>query len=156
MLWRELGEQNYFLLGTDKLKEELYDAVYTSRYLPLEDRKNKPFHELLSRLYGANQVSELAVICTKDALQTKQDRDHASELKQRDEKIDQLTQLNQELQSEVDRLKAALAEQATKNTKTPWRPVPASVTLTPRDPTNRPRQTLKPASVQFGTKPGAN
>ena len=102
-------------------------------------------------------MSELAIICTKDALQTKQDRDHAGELKQRDEKIDQLTQLSQELQAEIERLKAALAEQAAKNSKTPWRHVPASVTITPRDPTtNRPRQTLKPSSVQFGTKPGSN
>lgn len=145
------------LSGTDKLREELYDAIYTSRYLPLEDRKNKPFHELLLRLYGNNQVTELASICTKDVLLSKQDRDQASELKMRDEKIEQLTRTNQDLQNEIDRLKASLAELAAKNTKTPWKPVPASVTITPRDPNaNRSRQTLKPTSVQFGGKSGTN
>lgn len=151
-------QQRFLLsLGTDKLREELYDAVYTSRYLPLEDRKNKPFHELLLRLYGNNQVTELASICTKDVLQSKQERDQANELKIRDDKIDQLTRTNQDLQSEIDRLKANLAELAAKNTKTPWKPVPASVTITPRDPNaNRPRQTLKTTSVQFGGKSGTN
>lgn len=144
-------------IGTDKLREELYDAIYTSRYLPLEDRKNKPFYELLLRLYGNNQVTELASICTKDVLLSKQERDQANELKIRDEKIEQLTRTTQDLQNEIDRLKANLAELSAKNTKTPWKPVPASVTITPRDPNaNRPRQTLKPSSVQFGGKSGTN
>jgi hypothetical protein len=140
------------------LKEELYEAIYTSRYLPIEDRKNKPFHELLLRLYGSNQVVELATICTKDVLQTKQERDHANDIKWRDEKIDELTRLNQELNAEIERLKAALAELSAKPTKPIWRPVPASITTgTPRETNNnKSRQTLKPTSVQFGAKPGAN
>jgi predicted transcriptional regulator len=144
-------------IGTDKLKEELYEAIYTSRYLPIEDRKNKPFNELLLRLYGANQVMELATICTKDVLQSKQERDHANDLKWRDEKIDELTRVGQDLQSEIDRLKAALADQTSKNVKPQWRPVPATiVAATPAASTNKSRQTLKPSSVQFGTKPGAS
>jgi hypothetical protein len=143
-------------IGTDKLKEELYEAIYTSRYLPIEDRKNKSFYDLLLRLYGSNQVMELATICTKDVLQSKQERDHAKELKWRDEKIDELNRLNQELNNEIERLKAALADQP-KSTKPQWRPVPATI---PPPPTtkdsNKPRQTLKPSSVQFGTKPGAS
>jgi hypothetical protein len=142
-------------IGTDKLKEELYEAIYTSRYLPIEDRKNKSFHELLLRLYGSNQVIELATICTKDVLQTKQERDHAKEIQWRDEKIDELNRLNQELNGEIERLKAALSDQPIKTPKPQWRPVPASVPPAPRD-SNKPRQTLKPSSVQFGTKPGAS
>jgi uncharacterized coiled-coil DUF342 family protein len=146
-----------FNIGTDKLKEELYEAIYTSRSLPIEDRKNKSFYELLLRLYGSNQVNELATICTKDVLQTKQERDHASEIKRRDDKIDELTRLNQELNAEVERLKAALAELSAKSNKPVWRPVPASTSIAPRETTNnKSRQTLKPNSVQFGTKPGAS
>jgi len=145
------------ILGTDKLKEELYEAIYTSRSLPIEDRKNKPFYELLLRLYGSNQVNELATICTKDVLQTKQERDHASEIKRRDDKIDELTRLNQELNAEVERLKAALAELPSKPNKPLWRPVPATTSIAPRESTNnKSRHTLKPNSVQFGTKPGAS
>ncbi|CAF4742129.1 unnamed protein product, partial [Rotaria socialis] len=112
-------------IGTDKLKEELYEAIYTSRFLPIEDRKNKPFHGLLLHLYGNNQVAELATICTKDVLQSKQERDNAYEIKWRDEKIDGLTQTTKELNEEIERLKAALAEQSVKTTKPQWRPVPA-------------------------------
>jgi uncharacterized coiled-coil DUF342 family protein len=145
------------ILGTDKLKEELYEAIYTSRSLPIEDRKNKPFYELLLRLYGSNQVNELATICTKDVLQTKQERDHASEIKRRDDKIDELTRLNQELNAEVERLKAALGELSSKPNKPLWRPVPATTSIAPRESTNnKSRHTLKPNSVQFGTKPGAS
>lgn len=148
-------------IGTDKLKEELYEAVYTSRYLPVEDRKNKPFHELLLRLYGTNQVAELASICTKDVLQSKQERDHANELKWRDEKIDELTRLNQDLTAEIERLKAQIAELSKQPVKPLWRPVPASQPMAPKEPTtttttNKARQTLKPSSVQFGSKPGAS
>lgn len=139
------------------MKEELYDAIYTSRYIPIEDRKNKPLHELLLRLYGSNQVTELASICTKDVLQSKQERDQASELKWRDEKIAELNGLVQNLTAEIDRLKATIAELSNKPTKQIWRPVPASTTLTPREPPpSKPRQTLKPSSVQFGGKPNAN
>lgn len=149
-------EQNICFLfsdkGTDKLKEELYDSIYTSRYLPLADRKNKPFHELLLRLYGANQVAELTTICTKDVLEAKQERDQTNELKAREEKIEQLKRIIDELEKEIERLKEALAEQSTKTTKTPWKPVPASIPITQREPANRPRQTLKPSSVQFGGK----
>lgn len=137
--------------GTDKLKEELYDAVYTSRYLPIEDRKNKSFHDLLLRLYGQSQVSELASICTKDVLQAKQDRDQANEIKLRDEKIEGLTRNNEELGVEINRLKALLDA----NKKVPWRPVPAAAPIVARDP-NRNRQVLKPASVQPGAKPGGS
>jgi uncharacterized coiled-coil DUF342 family protein len=144
-------------IGTDKLKEELHEAIYTSRYLPIEDRKNKPFYELLLRLYGSNQVIELATICTKDVLQTKQERDHANEIKWRDEKIDELTRFNQELNREIERLKAALNELSSKSNKPLWRPVPASNTIIPRETNNnKSRQTLKPNNVQFGTKPGAS
>jgi hypothetical protein len=138
------------------LKEELYEAIYTSRYLPIDDRKNKPFHELLIRLYGANQVVELVSICTKDVLQSKQERDHANEIKWRDEKIDELTRLNRELNAEIERLKAALAELSAKNSKPLWRPVPAATGIPRETNANKPRQTLKPASVQFGSKPGAS
>ena len=138
-------------IGTDKLKEELYDAIYTSRYIPIEDRKNKPLHELLLRLYGANQVTELASICTKDVLQSKQERDQASEIKWRDEKIVELNELVQNLNAEIDRLKATIAELSAKSSKPVWRPVPATTPLTPRDsPSNKPRQTLRPSNVQFG------
>jgi len=147
----------YFKIGTDKLKEELYEAIYTSRYLPIEDRKNKPFNDLLLRLYGSNQVTELATICTKDIIQTNKDRDHANELRRRDEKIDELTRLNRELNAEIERLKAALTELSAKSNKPLWRPVPASVpTVTQRETNNKSRQTLKPSSVQFGGKPGAS
>ena len=98
---------------------------------------------------------ELATICTKDVLVSKQDRDHANDIKWRDEKIDELTRVNQDLQSEIDRLKAALADQAAKG-KPQWRPVPAAVALTPRETNTKSRQTLKPSSVQFGGKPGAS
>lgn len=140
------------------MKEELYDAIYTSRYIPIEDRKNKPLHELLLRLYGANQVAELASICTKDVLQSKQERDQAGEMKWRDEKIAELNDLVQNLNAEIDRLKATIAELSARPVKPIWRPVPASTPLTPRDSTtNKPRQTLKPGNVQLGGgKPGAN
>lgn len=139
-------------IGTDKLKEELYEAIYTSRYLPIEDRKNKSFYDLLLRLYGSNQVMELATICTKDVLQSKQDQDHANEIKWRDEKIDGLTQINQELNEEIERLKATLADHSAK--KSPWRPGPSPVPITTRD-LGKTRPTLKPANVNFGSKPGA-
>lgn len=139
------------------MKEELYDAIYTSRYIPIEDRKNKPFHELLLRLYGSNQVTELASICTKDVLQSKQERDQANEIKWRDEKIDELNGLVQSLNAEIDRLKATIADLSSKGAKPIWRPVPASTPLTPREQaSNKSRQTLKPSSVQFGGKPGAH
>lgn len=139
------------------MKEELYEAIYTSRYLPIEDRKNKPFQAFLLQLFGANQVAELATICTKDALQTKQERDHANEIKWRDEKIEALTLTNKDLNEEIERLKAALlAEQAAKPVKPQWRPVPATMPVaTPREPAKS-RATLKPSNVQFGTKPGAS
>jgi prefoldin subunit 5 len=144
-------------IGTDKLKEELYEAIYTSRYLPIDDRKNKPFHELLVRLYGSNQVIELASICTKDVLQSKQERDHANEIKWRDEKIDELTRQNQALNAEIERLKAAIAELSAKSSKPLWRPVPASSGLPSREANaNKTRQTLRPTNVQFGSKPGAS
>ena len=134
----------------------MYDAIYTSRCLPIEDRKNKPFYALLLQLYGSNQVTELTTICTKDALELKQDRDSANEIKWRDEKIETLDRLNQELNSEIERLKAALAEQAAKQSiKSQWRPVPSSMPVSSRE-THKPRQTLKPANVQFGSKNGAN
>ena len=142
------------LLGSDKIKEELYDAVYACRYLPLSDRKNKPFFQLLFQLYGENQALELANICSKDALEMKQERDQGNEIRARDERIEEMKRFINELQAEIDRLKAALAEQAAKNTKTPWKPVPASVTITPREPSRQQRQTLKPTSVQFGGKSG--
>ncbi len=41
-----------------------------------------------------------------------------------------------------------------KPTKPQWRPVPASVPITPRE-APKSRQTLKTSNVQFGTKPGA-
>ena len=126
--------------------------MYTSRYLPIEDRNNKPFHDVLVRLYGSNQVTELAAICTKDVLQSKQDREHINELKWRDEKIERLTQMNQELNEEVERLRATLADQSAK--KAPWRPAAASGSIPTREP-SRTRQTLKPANVQFASKPGA-
>jgi hypothetical protein len=104
-------------------------------------------------LYGSNQVTELATICTKDVLQSKQDRDYANEIKWRDEKIDGLTQINQELNEEIERLKASLTDQSAK--KAPWRPGPSPVPITSRE-SGRPRPTLKPANVHFGSKPGAN
>lgn len=149
----------YFLLGTDKLKEELYESLYTSRYLPIEDRKNKTFYDLLTRLYGINQVTELSRICTKDVLQSKLERDQANEIRLRDIKIDQLNRLNRDLQAEIDRLKARSTSptehSVIRPTKPQWRPVPSSVPIKPREKTKA-RQTLKPISVQFDTKPGAN
>jgi hypothetical protein len=148
-------------IGTDKLKEELYEAIYTSRYLPVEDRKNKPIHELLVRLYGLNQVTELSRICTKDVLQSKLERDQTNDIRIRDIKIDELGRLNKDLQTEIDRLKAGASGASPtervlpKPIKPIWRPVPPSNTVTPREKTKS-RQTLKPISVQFGTKPGAN
>ena len=150
-------------LGTDQLKEELYEALYTSRYLPIDDRKNQSFRDLLVRLYGSNQVTELATICTKDVLQSKLERDQANEIRMRDIKIEELNQLNRALQAEIDRLKAMKAEQAAappspppaKAAKPQWRPVPSSVPVTPKENTKG-RQTLKPISVQFGSKPAAN
>ena len=145
--------------GTDKLKEELYDAIYTSRSLPLQDRKNQPFYELLLRCFGANQVAELATICTRDALESKQDRDHLQEMKIREEKIDQLTQQNRALQAELDRLRASMAEQTTSKTtgnRVLHHPIPAAAPVTTRDNTQR-RKSLKPASVQFfGSKSGGS
>ncbi|CAF2010314.1 unnamed protein product [Rotaria magnacalcarata] len=146
--------------GTDKLKEDLYEALYTSRYIPIDDRKNIPLYEFLLSLYGKNQVTELSQICTKDALQSKLDRDHANEIRMRDIKIAELNQLNRELEDEIARLKAAspppppsTAERPTvKPVKPQWRQVPTSVALAPRE-TTKTRQTLKPVSVQFGTKP---
>ncbi|CAF3616040.1 unnamed protein product [Rotaria socialis] len=147
--------------GTDKLKEDLYEALYTSRYIPIDDRKNKPLYELLLRLYGKNQVTELSQICTKDALQLNLERDRANEIRMRDIKIDELNQLNRELEDEIKRLKAAspppppppTAERSTvKSVKPQWRQVPTSVAVTSRE-TTKTRQTLKPVSVQFGTKP---
>ncbi|CAF1074980.1 unnamed protein product [Adineta steineri] len=135
-------------IGTDKLKEELYEAVYTSRYLPIEDHKNKSFHELLLRLYGSNQVTELAKICTKDVLEANKDRDHANDIRKRDERIDELTHINKELNEEIERLKATIEA----GKKPAWRPVPASIPAA-RDP-GKNRQVLKPSSIQPGTKPG--
>lgn len=147
--------------GTDQLKEELYESLYTSRYLPIEDRKNQSFHDLLVRLYGSNQVTELATICTKDVVQSKLERDQSSEIRLRDVKIEELNQLNRALQAEIDRLKAVTTEPVAatpavpKAAKPQWRPVPSSVAVTPREKTKS-RQTLKPISVQFGTKPPGN
>jgi hypothetical protein len=147
----------YFFIGTDKLKEQLYESLYASRYLPIGDRKNKTFHDLLVRLYGLNQVTELSTICTKDVLQSKLERDQAHEIRLRDIKIDELNRLNRELQAEIDRLKARSPSPTEpsiiKPNKTQWRPVPNS--LKPRERA-KPRQTLKPISVQFDTKPGAS
>jgi len=42
-----------------------------------------------------------------------------------------------------------------KSNRPQWRPVPASVPIKPREK-NKSRQTLKPISVQFDSKPGAN
>ena len=149
-------ESLIFLLGTDKLKEELYESIYTSRCLPIEDRKNKTFYDLLVRLYGSNQVTELSSICTKDVIQGKLERDQANEIRLRDIKIDELNRLNQQLQAEIDRLKSASpTEQSPVKPKPQWHQVPASMPAKPREK-QKSRQTLKPISVQFGTKPGAN
>lgn len=147
-------------LGTDQLREELYESISTSRLLPIEDRKNKTFHEFLVRLYGENPVRELATICTKDVIQSKLERDQTNEIRLRDMKIDELNQLNRSLQSEIDRLKALAAEVAAAPKSNPvvkpqWRPVPSAVAVTPKEKVKN-RQTLKPISVQFGTKPGGN
>ncbi|CAF0784028.1 unnamed protein product [Rotaria sordida] len=146
-------------VGTDKLKEELYESLYTSRYLPIEDRKNKPFYDLLVHLYGINQVTELSRICTNDVLQSKLERDQAHEIRIRDIKIDELNRLNQELHDEIDRLKSratsSIEQSTVKPNKSQYRPLPTSVAVTQREKP-KPRQTLKPVSVQFGTKPGVN
>ena len=137
------------------MKEELYESLYTSRCLPIEDRKNQPFHDLLVRLYGNNQVTELATICTKDVLQSKLERDQANEIRLRDIRIDELYRLNQQLQAEIDRLRAGSpSEHSSVKGKIPWRPVPSSVPVKAREKPKT-RQTLKPISVQFDTKPGA-
>ena len=150
---------NSIFIGTDKLKEDLYESLYTSRFIPIEDRKNKPFYDLLVHLYGLNQVKELSNICTNDVLQSKLEREQTNEIRTRDIKIDQLNRLNQDLQAEIERLKASSpisSEQSTaKSTKQQYRPVPSSITVTTREKP-KPRQTLKPISVQFGTKPGGN
>jgi hypothetical protein len=148
----------WIFIGTDKLKEELYESLYTSRCLPIEDRKNKSFHDLLVRLYGQNQVTELSAICTKDVVQSKLERDQANEIRIRDIKIDELNRLNRQLQAEIDRLKAGSpspSEQSTVKSKPQWRPVPASIPVKPREK-SKSRQTLKPISVQFDTKHGTN
>ncbi len=138
------------------MKEELYESLYTSRYLPIEDRRNKTFHDLLVRLYGINQVKELSTICTKDVVQSKLERDQTNEIRLRDIKIDELNHLNKQLQAEIDRLKASSpTEHSMVKPKPQWRPVPASIPVKPREKTKS-RQTLKPISVQFDTKPGAN
>ncbi|UJR09850.1 hypothetical protein I4U23_014074 [Adineta vaga] len=136
-------------IGTDQLKEELYDAIYTSRYLQIEDRKNKTFYDLLIRLYGLSQVTELATICAKDALQLKQDREYANDIKLRDDKINRLTSLNDELTAENKHLKTTIEAKE----KVPWHPTNTSIPVERRDP-GRPREVLKPANVQPGTKPG--
>jgi hypothetical protein len=138
-------------LGTDKLKEELYESLYSSRYLPIDDRKNQSFYDLLVRLYGSNQVTELSTICTKDVLQSKLERDQANAIRMRDIKIEELNRLNRNLQAEIDRLKA---RSPSPSTKPQWRPVPASIPIKPREKTKA-RQPLKPVSVQFDAKPGA-
>lgn len=144
-------------IGTDKLKEDLYESLFTSRYLPIEDRKNKSFHDLLHRLYGSNQVKELANICTKDVVQSKLDRDHVNELRVRDLKIDELNRLTRDLQNEIDRLKARSSSPSEQNVHRPakpqWRPVPPILPVKTREKT-KVRQTLKPISVQFDNKPG--
>lgn len=147
------------LSGTDQLKEQLYESIFASRSLPIEDRKNIAFHDLLVRLYGAQQVQELAAICTKDVLQSKLERDQANEIRLRDIRIEELNQLNRSLQEEIDRLKSKAAEpvspKPTPTVKPQWRPVPSAVSVTPREK-QKSRQTLKPISVQFGTKPGGS
>ena len=103
-------------------------------------------------------MTELAAICTKDLLQARSDRDHTNEIRLRDIKIDGLTQLNRELQAEIDRLKgrsASPSEQSGGKPKPQWRPVPASVPIKPREKAKT-RQTLKPISVQFDSKSGTN
>ncbi|UJR36251.1 hypothetical protein I4U23_028983 [Adineta vaga] len=155
-------------IGSEKLKEDLYESLYTSRYLPIDDRKNQPFRDLLVGLYGSNQVTELANICTKDVLQSKVEHDQANQIRTRDMKIGELDRRNRELQTEIDRLKvkpsgttaAAAApsssEQShTKPNKSVWRPTPSSVSTTPREKPKG-RQTLKPIAVQFDTKPGGS
>ncbi|CAF0874404.1 unnamed protein product [Adineta ricciae] len=138
-------------IGTDKLKEELYNAIYSSRSLSIEDRNNKSFYELLLRLYGLNQVTELAKICVKDVLQLKQDRDYVHDVKWRDEKIDRLTRENEELTIENEQLRSTI--DSTK--KAPWRPANSSNPIEKRD-LGRQRDVLKPANVQLGAKPGSN
>ncbi|CAF1330375.1 unnamed protein product [Adineta steineri] len=149
-------------IGTEKMKEEIYESLYTSRYLPITDRKNQPFHDLLVRFYGANQVNELSAICTKDVLQVKLERDQANDIRLRDIKIDELNRLNRDLQTEIDRLKtkpapaappSPPAEQPTiKPNKPVWRPTPISKAVPHREKLQA-RQTLKPISVQFNGKP---
>lgn len=119
---------------------------------------------MLTRLFGANQVAELANICTKDVLQSKAERDQAGEIRARDLKIDELSRRNRELQAEIDRLKAKPSAPAAaaahehsppKLPKPVWRPTPSSVTVTPREKPKG-RQTLRPIAVQFDTKPTGN
>ncbi|CAF0890952.1 unnamed protein product [Adineta ricciae] len=138
-------------IGTDKLKEELYDAIYSSRSLSIEDRNNKSFYELLLRLYGLNQVTELAKICVKDVLQLKQDREYVHDIKWRDEKIDRLTRENEELTIENEQLRSTI--DSTK--KVPWRPANSSNPIEKRD-LGRHRDVLKPSNVQLGAKPGSS
>ena len=148
------------------MKDELREAIHTSRYLPLEDRKNQTFHDLLVRLYGTNQVRELALICSKDVLQTKLEHDHANALRLRDIKIEELQQKNRDLQAEIERLKSLTVEMPTvpaaataaapKSPRIQLRPiVPAPAPVAAREK-NKGRQTLKPISVQFGTKPNGS
>ncbi|CAF1009220.1 unnamed protein product [Adineta steineri] len=149
-------------IGTEKMKEEIYESLYTSRYLPITDRKNQPFHDLLVRFYGANQVNELSAICTKDVLQVKLERDQANDIRLRDIKIDELNRLNRDLQTEIDRLKTKPAPAAPpsppaeqpiiKPNKPVWRPTPISKAVPHREKLQA-RQTLKPISVQFNGKP---
>ncbi|CAF1275112.1 unnamed protein product, partial [Didymodactylos carnosus] len=144
-------------IGTDKLRDELYDSLYTSRYLPIQDKKNKPFHDFLLNLFGINQVTELAAICTKDVLQSKQEQDQLNEIKWRDLKIEELDHLNKELQVELDRLRS-LANNSDQDAnkmvkKKEWKP--PSMVATPRDASKqKTRETLKPSRVEFGSKPG--
>lgn len=103
-------------------------------------------------------MKELATICTKDVIQSKLERDHAGELRMRDLKIDELNRLNRDLQAEIDRLKARspspTEQTVVRPTKPQWRPVPPVMPIKAREKT-KVRQTLKPISVQFDTKPGA-
>ncbi|CAF0769103.1 unnamed protein product [Didymodactylos carnosus] len=143
-------------IGTDKLKDELYDSLYTSRKLPLQDNKNKPFYDLLARLFGTDQVTELSAICSKDVLQPKIEQDNLNEIKWRDLKIDELDRMNKDLRAELERIKSSAnsIEDTNKSVKKKeWKP-PVLV-VTPRDPSKqRNRETLKPSRVEFGTKPG--
>ena len=97
-------------------------------------------------------------MCTKDGLQSKAERDQTNDIRLRDIQISELNLLNQSLQAEINRLKATdTGAAAAKTSKPQWRPVPSTVAGGPaaREKTKG-RQTLKPISVQFGTKPAAN